>query len=188
MIGFRSGLYFHLLTGVQVDAVQFDDRVLFTGFGIFVGVGLGVECSVETGHFVLSDPTLVEPQPCDAASVGRPFVSACKGKLLFIDPIRDAVDDPVSHSVERELLFLSGFDPGDEQVVVPDEGNPGAVGRKGSLLLCSGFGERFQLFLPDVVDPIFGRKRSPIDGSNLCGEQQVFFVRTDRIIFDLNGR
>ena len=79
---------------------------------------------------------------------------------------------------------------GDVKYVVcnADEGDPGAVGRKGSLLLCSGFGERFQLFLPDVVDPIFGRKRSPIDGSNLCGEQQVFFVRTDRIIFDLNGR
>ena len=104
------------------------------------------------GHFAF-----IIANPRQHFAVGRESEAAICGELLFVDPIRDAVEYLVEFSVFRNLtLSVIEEELDEEKVVLARKGNHRSVGGENGHLLWAAFAQVGEAIVFNVEDIVFG--------------------------------
>ena len=107
-----------LASGGHLHGIDAHCRVDFSGLWVLECVGGRVKRPVHR-HAELPNRGLVKPIESDVLTIRRPEEPTVLAELLFVDPIRSAVDDSVPLSIIGELYFgLSSTEIGHMKVVV----------------------------------------------------------------------
>ena len=130
LVGLLPGVDALLGACREVGDPQLDDRIALPGLRIFERIGLVVELSVEAHHLHQGHLALVEAQEGDLPAVGREGVGPGDPELLFVDPVRRAVDYLVPASVVGDAARRTAFDVVDIEVVAVGVCDQASVGRE----------------------------------------------------------
>ena len=180
-------------TTLDVEAMNADNTILRSGYGILVivrsrvlrviilfGTQTLVPRKTEHRHF-----RLVVTNPGDHCIVCVEIESACKRELLFVHPIRLAIDNLVELAVLRDLTLAiveEKFD--EEEVSISNKCHHRAVPAPKGLFLRPAFAEMSEGAVLHIIYIIFSRFAMTVDALRLCLDEDVLLVRTHLIAVD----
>ena len=158
--------------------------------GVFVAVRTGVFVilhalgaqALEFLHVVDRHLALVVAHPGEHGAVGVEVEGAVCGKLLFVHPVGNAIDDFVELAVLRHLALRVAVEQLDEEeVAAAHECHLIAVGREERHLLRASVGEGLEFSRAHVIYIIYGGERSAVDGFRLRLDQDAVLVGREHV-------
>ena len=114
------------------------------------------------------------------AAICRKDHHAVVAELLFVHPVRNAINHLVAFAVGGNLLFLGMIQLTDQKdVIVADEGHLLSVGREQRRLLWSVSRERHHPMVADRIEVKHCRKRMAVDALRFRLNQDTLPIRAD---------
>ena len=193
-VGVDGHLQLACLSAFHVVAPGRHLRVVFAGLRIFVAVESGIVCifaalrphSLEHLQRVLLHVAPVEANPAEHLAVGREAEGAIEGKLLFIDPVGDAVDNLIELAVFRHLRFGIVVEQlHEENIPFAHEGHLRSVGVPQRSLLLAALGKAVEAAGLYIINVVVGLRRTAIDGLGIGLDEQSLAVGRGNVAIHL---
>ena len=142
--------------------------------------------AAQVGHREVAHVGFIELNERDVAPVRTPAPTVAQTELLFVHPIRRAVDDGAVGSVGRQRGFCSGREVDDEQVAVADERGTLSVGAEfcEHLKALAAVGQRHYVARRYVEDVVVAFGVEAPHALAVCIKQHTVAARAIRVVFD----